>query len=78
MKSKKIILMCKSEIGLGKMAPTAHGEFSTVKEAEVFASKNIKQTPWVVAHEIVRETKEGEEVSYEYLTNTVVPRGNFS
>jgi hypothetical protein len=56
----RIILMARSEMK-GGMAPTAHGPFSSVREAEQTGFEKIRSLPWHVATE-TQKLKDGQPV----------------
>ena len=61
-----IILLGKSEIA-GRFVPTAHGEFSTVGDAEKAGRTLLKATPWVVGRE-AGYVNEDFETQYDHLS----------
>ncbi len=72
---RETILMAESQLGErvngSRYFPTGHGNFASVKEAEVFGRANIRKTRWLVGQRVVRE---GEGVTYDHLSKPFQPR----
>ncbi len=75
-RSKRILIMGKSDIRGGAMAPTDWGYFQTVGDAEEFARWKIKGTSWAVGEEITKRDAFGKvlEVTYDLATPIFNPR----